>query len=102
MDLNALSDEKLDQAFKKAYDAVSQTKYKFKQDTLLYFYAYYKNTSKEFNIDINQTANNGEKLVNAFKMNALFQVRHLDERQSKIKYIELAVKYIGEDFLKPF
>lgn len=100
MDLNALSDIDLDEAFKKAYDAVSSTSYKFKQDTLLYFYAYYKNTSKEFSLDITNPANNGEQLVNAFKMNALFQVRHLSERESKIKYIELAVKHIGDDFLK--
>jgi acyl-CoA-binding protein len=99
MDLSKLTESELDKVFKKAYNAVSKTNYKFKQDTLLYFYAYYKNTSKEFNLDITDSANNGEQLVNAFKMNALFQVRHLDERQSKIKYIELAIKHIGDDFL---
>lgn len=100
MDLNSLSKDELELMFKRAYNAVSTTQFKFKQDTLLYFYAYYKNASKDFNIDIPNSTHNGEQLVNAFKMNALFQVRHLNQRQSKIKYIELAVKYLGDSFLK--
>jgi acyl-CoA-binding protein len=99
MDFKALSDEELDKVFQLAYDTVSQTSYKFKQDTLLYFYAYYKNSTKEFNLDMKSSTQNGEQLVNAFKMNALFQVRHLDKRQSKINYIKLAIKYLGDEFL---
>jgi acyl-CoA-binding protein len=100
MDLYSLTTEELDNKFKEAYDAVSHTSYKFKQDTLLYFYAYYKNATKEFNLELKHLPHNGEQLVSAFKMNALFQVRHLDENQSKIKYIELAVEYLGDNFLK--
>jgi len=100
MDFESLSDSELENVFKSAYDAVSTTSYKFKQDTLLYFYAYYKNISKDYDIEVNHLTHNGEQLVNAFKMNALFQVRHLSERESKIKYIELAIKHIGEDFIK--
>ncbi len=100
MEFKKLSSEDLNEAFQKAYIEVSKTKFKFKQDTLLYFYAYYKHATKEFNIEISHLPNNGEQLVNAFKMNALFQVRHLSVRQSKIKYIELAIKHLGEDFLK--
>lgn len=100
MNLNQLTDKELDIAFKKAYKAVSETDYKFKQDTLLYFYAYYKHATKEFNIELQHSPNDGSQLVSAFKMNALFQVRHLSESDSKIKYIELAIKYIGDDFLK--
>ena len=100
MELKKLSPQKLDEAFQKAYTAVSETEFKFQQDTLLYFYAYYKHATKEFNIDLSHLPQNGEQLVSAFKMNALFQIRHLSVKQSKIKYIELAVKYLGEDFLK--
>ncbi len=100
MDLEQLTDLELEAAFKKAYIAVSETKHKFKQDTLLYFYAYYKHATKEFNIELQHFPNDGSQLVSAFKMNALFQVRHLSENESKIKYIELAIKYIGDDFLK--
>lgn len=100
MDLKKLTGEELDLAFKKAYKTVSETDYRFKQDTLLYFYAFYKHATKEFNLEYKHHPNNDEQLVNAFKMNALFQIRHLSVKQSKIKYIELATKYLGEDFLK--
>jgi acyl-CoA-binding protein len=100
MNLENLSEKELDLAFKKAYKAISETKYQFKQDTLLYFYAYYKHATKEFNIELQHLPTEGAQLVSAFKMNALFQVRHLSESDSKIKYIELAIKYIGDDFLK--
>lgn len=101
MNLDKLTDKELDIAFKKAYKAVSETDYKFKQDTLLYFYAYYKHASGEFNIQLkHDKSDDGEQLVSAFKMNALFQVRHLTQRDSKIKYIELATKYIGSEFLQ--
>ena len=102
MDFHKLTDQQLESAFKKAYMAVSETNYIFKQDTLLYFYAYYKHATKEFNSSLNQIQQpqDGEQLVSAFKMNALFQVRHLSENESKIKYIELAIKFIGDDFLK--
>lgn len=101
MDLNSMSEEDLEKVFTLAYDAVSTTTYKFKQDTLLYFYAYNKNASNDFNLEISNSTHNGDQLVNAFKMNALFQVRHLDRKQSMIKYIELAIKYLGDEFLKP-
>lgn len=100
MEFKKLTAQEIDEAFKKAYKAVSKTEYKFQQDTLLYFYAYYKHATKEFNLDLNHFPNNGKELVSAFKMNALFQVRHLSVRQSKTEYIRLAIKYIGDDFLK--
>ncbi len=100
MDLKQLKGKEVDQVFQKAYQAVSETKHRFQQDTLLYFYAYYKHATKEFNLDLRHHPHNGEQLVSAFKMNALFQVRHLSVKQSKIKYIELAIKHLGDDFLK--
>lgn len=100
MELSKLKGKEVDDAFEKAYKAVSETKHKFKQDTLLYFYAYYKHATKEFNLELKHLPQNGEQLVSAFKMNALFQVRHLSVKQSKIKYVELAIKHLGEDFLK--
>lgn len=96
-----MTSQEIEEAFYKAYQAVSKTDYKFKQDTLLYFYAYYKHATKEFSLDLKHHPNNGEQLVNAFKMNALFQVRRFSVKQSKIEYIKLAIKYLGEDFLKP-
>lgn len=100
MEFKKLNDQEIDEAFQKAYKAVSETDFKFQQDTLLYFYAYYKHATKEFNIDLKNHPNNSEQLVSAFKMNALFQVRHLSVRQSKIEYIKLAIKHIGDNFFK--
>lgn len=100
MDLSKLNTKEVELAFKEAYKAVSETKHRFKQDTLLYFYAYYKHATKEFNLELKHHPHNGEQLVSAFKMNALFQVRHLSVKQCKIKYIELAIKHLGDDFLK--
>jgi acyl-CoA-binding protein len=100
MNIEELNTEQLDKAFKKAYNSVRETDYKFKQDTLLYFYAYYKQATKENNHNLDRDSTDGEKLVNAFKINALFQVRRFSERECKIKYIELAIKYLGDDFLK--
>jgi acyl-CoA-binding protein len=99
MNFKKLTEQELNLVFNKAYKAVSETDYKFKQDTLLYFYAYYKHATKEFNIELKHLPNDGAQLVSAFKMNALFQVRHLSENDSKIKYIELAIEYIGDDFI---
>mgnify|MGYP000055183314 CR=1 FL=1 len=100
MDLSKLKGKEVELAFHKAYKAVSETQHRFKQDTLLYFYAYYKHATKEFNIELKHHPHNGAQLVSAFKMNALFQVRHLSVKQAKIKYVELAIKYLGDDFLK--
>jgi len=100
MDIRSLDKETLNKAFNKAFEAVRDTDYKFQQDTLLYFYAYYKHAKKEFNTNLYREADDGERLVNAFKINALFQVRQLSEKECKIKYIELAVKFLGDDFLK--
>jgi len=99
MDIRSLNKEHLNKAFEKAFEAVRDTDYKFKQDTLLYFYAYYKHAKKEFNSNLYREADDGERLVNAFKINALFQVKQLSEKECKIRYIELAIKHLGEDFL---
>lgn len=99
MDIRNLDKKALDLAFSKAYEAVSHTDYRFEQDTLLYFYAYYKHAKKEYNTNLYREADDGERLVNAFKINALFQVRQLTEKECKIKYIELAIKHLGDEFL---
>ena len=101
MDIYKLDEQTLDKAFNQAYIAVSNTDYKFEQDTLLYFYGYYKHATKEFSSnDYSEEPTDGEKLVNAFKINALFQVRQLSEEECKRKYVELAIKYLGKDFLR--
>jgi acyl-CoA-binding protein len=98
MDLDTYSDEALDSLFEIAYTKVSETHRKFPQDVLLYFYAYYKHAKNESDLKVTQNPIDGEELVNAFKANAMFQVKKFSERESKMKYIELAKKYLGDEF----
>ncbi len=94
-DLYKLTENELEQLFKIAFKKVSETKIQFKQDTLLYFYAYYKHANDQSSLKVVHQPENGEELVNAFKANALFQIRGLSSRDAKIKYIQLAEKYLG-------
>lgn len=93
--LEKLSEDELEQLFKIAFKKVSKTSIQFKQDTLLYFYAYYKHANEQSSLKVIHHPENGEELVNAFKANALFQIRGLSSKEAKIKYIELAEKYLG-------
>ncbi|TQD38666.1 acyl-CoA-binding protein [Haloflavibacter putidus] len=83
----------LDQAFEEAVEIANNTNLRFPPDLMLYFYAYYKRASgqnREHKVDnLNQ-----EKLISAFKMNALFQVQNLTQAEAKQKYIDLVNKYI--------
>lgn len=98
MDLKEYSEKDLDQLFEKAYVKVSETHKKFPQDVLLYFYAYYKHAKNESDLRVTQNPINGEELVNAFKANAMFQIKKFSERESKIKYIKLAKRHLGDEF----
>ncbi|MBZ9778266.1 acyl-CoA-binding protein [Psychroflexus sp. CAK8W] len=99
MNLEEYSEENIDRLFEAAYSKVSQTHKKFPQDVLLYFYAYYKHAKNDSDLKVNQNAvNDGEELVNAFKANAMFQVKKFSGRESKIKYIILAKKHLGDEF----
>lgn len=98
MDFNCYSEEDLDHLFELAYIKVSETQRKFPQDVLLYFYAYYKHAKNESDLRVTQNPIDGEELVNAFKANAMFQVKKFSERESKIKYIKLAKRYLDDEF----
>lgn len=98
MELKTYSEEDLDKLFEQAYTKVSETQKKFPQDVLLYFYAYYKHAKNESDLKVTQNPINGEELVNAFKANAMFQIKKFSERESKIKYIKLAKRYLEDEF----
>lgn len=83
--------ENLDEEFKDAYIKVSTTKVKLPPDIMLQFYAYYKQATKGNRF----TQPSGSvQLINAFKINAWFQVNHLTEKESKEEYIKLVHKYL--------
>lgn len=85
----------LNQRFEEAVELASNTGREFPPDLRLYFYAYYKralgNHRDDRQIDDGNTA-----LVNAFKMNALFQVRNISEEEAKEKYIELVNRHVSK------
>ena len=96
--LRQYNDDKLDEVFDLAYSKVSETSVQFPPDVLLYFYAYYKHAKNEFDLKVSQNPINGEELVNAFKANAMFQIKKLSKRESKIQYILLAKKQLKDEF----
>ncbi|WP_019038200.1 acyl-CoA-binding protein [Psychroflexus tropicus] len=98
MDFNDYSDIALEDLFQLAYKKVSETKKKFPQDVLLYFYAYYKHAKDDSELNASQNPIDEERLISAFKANAMFQVKKFSERESKINYIKLAMKYLGDEF----
>ncbi|MFD0933008.1 acyl-CoA-binding protein [Psychroflexus salinarum] len=98
MNLEKYSEEDLDRLFKVAYSKVSGTNKKFPQDVLLYFYAFYKHAKSDSDLKVTQNPINDKELISAFKANAMFQVKKFSQKESKIKYIKLANKYLGDEF----
>jgi len=78
--------KKLDEKFEKAFKIASKITKKLPPDTMLMFYAYYKQATKGGNYS--QTTNSNP-LREAFKLNAWFQLNNLSEEEAKKKYIEL-------------
>ncbi len=88
-----MTDEELNIAFEKAYQRACNTKIQFPPDIMLHFYAHYKQAT---HADGFYTPSGDSQLRNAFKLNALFQVKDLTQREAKIKYIELVNKHIKD------
>ncbi len=98
MDYSKLTDNKLEEVFKNAYDKVGKTQKRFPQDILLHFYSYYKQATNDNTLQVFHQPETGEELVNAFKANALFQIKALSKREAKIKYIQLAKQQLNGEF----
>ncbi len=76
----------LDKRFEIAFEIASAMTDKIPPDTMLKFYAYYKQATN----GKNYTKPSGESEVrNAFKLNAWFQINSLSTDDAKQKYIEL-------------
>ncbi|MBQ0733468.1 acyl-CoA-binding protein [Aquimarina celericrescens] len=86
-----MTEEELNIAFNKAYERACNTKILLPPDVMLHFYAHYKQAT---HADGFYTPSGKSELRNAFKLNALFQVKDLTQKEAKIKYIELVNKYI--------
>ena len=84
---------KLELKFRKAYEIASSMQEKLPPDTMLKFYAYYKQGQEEPS-NFRNIANND--LRNAFKLNAWMQISHLSKEEAKIEYIKLVEEYSNQ------
>ncbi len=86
-----MTEKELNTAFDKAYKRACSTKIQLPPDVMLHFYAHYKQAT---HTDGFYTPSGNSQLRNAFKLNALFQVKNLSQKEAKLRYIELVNKYI--------
>lgn len=83
-----MSSDELDIEFQEAVDRVNAHTEPFPADTLLKLYAYYKRSTNNYNKPRGKKA-----IINAFKTNALFQVKNISEDEAKREYIDLVNNY---------
>lgn len=86
-----MTDEALNKAFDKAVERVNSYIDPLPADFLLRLYAYYKIANRNYD-----NPGSRKPLINAFKANALFQARDIDEREAKEKYIKLVNSYLKD------
>ncbi len=86
--LRLMSREELDIEFREAVKRVNDHGEPFPADTLLKLYAYYKKATNDYGRPKSKKA-----IINAFKTNALFQAKDLDEDEAKQNYIDLVNNY---------
>lgn len=89
----AMTPEEVDREFEKAYQKASTTSQKFPPDLMLMLYAYYKQATEHTGAYIPSGDND---VKNAFKLNALLQVKGMSTLDAKKAYIELVNKNITE------
>ena len=88
-----MTPEEVDKKFQEAYDKASKTSQKFPPDLMLKLYAYYKQATEHTTVYI-PSGDSGVK--NAFKLNALLQVRNMTTQEAKEAYIQLVEENIQD------
>ncbi|HLW14250.1 MAG TPA: acyl-CoA-binding protein [Flavobacteriaceae bacterium] len=83
------SESQLEKDFEKAVKQVNEHTETFPADFLLRLYAYYKHATGSQG----KSPNSREPLINAFKTNALFQMKGLSREEAMEKYIKAANEY---------
>lgn len=83
-----MTQENLEQEFLNAVDQINSHTEPFPADFLLRLYAYYKIATDNYS-----QPSSKKSIINAFKTNALFQVKGMDKDQAKRSYIELVKNY---------
>ena len=85
--------EDLDRKFNKAFELASAMTVKLPPDIMLQFYSYYKHATTNDSMVI---PSGNDRVRNAFKLNAYFQIANISADEAKIEYIKLVEKYTGQ------
>ena len=83
-----MTPEELDITFEDAVDRINNHTELFPADFLLRLYAYYKKATNNYERPSSRTP-----IINAFKTNALFQIKNISESDAKKTYIDLVNNY---------
>ncbi|WP_370391905.1 acyl-CoA-binding protein [uncultured Winogradskyella sp.] len=83
-----MTSEELDIKFQEAVERVNEHTDPFPADFLLRLYAYYKKATNDYG-----RPNSRKPIINAFKTNALFQVKDISQDEAKRQYIKLVKNY---------
>lgn len=83
-----MTSEELDIEFRATVDRVNDYIEPFPADFLLRLYAYYKKATNNY-----ERPSSRKPIINAFKTNALFQIKDITEDEAKQEYISLVDNY---------
>lgn len=83
-----MNSKELNIEFEDAVERISSFKEPYPADFLLRLYAYYKKATNNY-----ERPSSSKPIINAFKTNALFQVKDVTEDEAKRIYIDLVNKY---------
>ena len=83
-----MTSEELDIEFRDAVDRINNFTEPFPADFLLRLYAYYKKATNDYS-----RPSSKKPIINAFKTNALFQVKDVTQDEAKRIYIDLVRNY---------
>lgn len=83
-----MTSEELDIEFRDAVDRINNFTEPFPADFLLRLYAYYKKATNDYS-----RPGSKKPIINAFKTNALFQVKDVSQDEAKRVYIDLVKNY---------
>lgn len=86
-----MTDEELHKAFLEAVEFANNYNRILPTDIKLKFYAHYKHAIEDIGF---YRPSDKVELRNAFKLNALFQVKRISKQEAKLKYIELVQKHL--------
>ncbi len=83
-----MTTEELDIEFNDAVNRINNHTEPFPADLLLRLYAYYKKATNDYS-----SPGSKKPIINAFKTNALFQVKDVSQDEAKRIYIDLVTNY---------